>query len=36
MTMETTTLSGLELLHCAANNKGTAFSDQERKNNKLE
>ncbi|MFC6376862.1 NAD-dependent malic enzyme [Tatumella terrea] len=36
MTMETTTLSGLELLHSAANNKGTAFSDQERKNNKLE
>ena len=36
MTMETTTLSGLELLHNAANNKGTAFNPQERKANKLE
>ncbi len=36
MSMETTTLSGIDLLHNAANNKGTAFSEQERKNNRLE
>lgn len=36
MSMETTTLSGIDLLHNAANNKGTAFNEQERKNNGLE
>lgn len=36
MTMETISLSGMDLLHNAAGNKGTAFSEQERKSKHLE